>query len=199
MNIKKLIITAGLLLFLPLSAVAKDIIPDRIFAVAPSEINENTIEEKQEITLYALEDYSLFDNALNIKKGEELLFILEKYNHATRGKRNGAYSVTLKSPLPEDGDYVISGLMLVAQPSDLKSWAGKIGITVTGKALKIPGFSQAVAAAKGIIKPDEEKGRFRTVSRNVYESTPLKYVEKGKEFEVETDGVVKIFLRNTTN
>ena len=199
MNIKKLVLLAGLLFFLPLSAGAKDIIPDKIFAVAPTTITENTIEETQEITLYALDDYSIFDDALKIKKGEELVFILDKYNPAMRGKRNGAYSVTLKSPLPEDGDYVLSGMMFVAQQSDLKSWANKIGITVTGKALKIPGFSQAVAAAKGIIKPDEEKGRFRTVSRNVFESTPLKYVEKGKEFEVETDGIVKIFLRNTIN
>ena len=196
MDIKKLVTAAALLLLLPISALGADILPEKLFAVAQYDINKNTIKSTHEVTLYALDDYSLFEDSLSIKKGEKLVFILDGYNPATRGKRNGSFSVTLKSPLPKNNDLVLSGVMKVATPKDLKGLANTIGITVVGKVLKVPGFSQAVAAAKGLIKPDEEKGRFRTVSRNVYESTPLKYVEKGKEFNLETDGIAVIKLRN---
>ena len=193
---KKLLVIFGMLLFCPLFAGAGEIIPEKIVAVAQYEINKDTIKERQEISLYSADDYSLFDDTLKIKKGEKLEFILNSYSEPTRGKRNGAYKVTLKSPLPESSDYVLSGTMKVATEADLAGMAKSLGISVVGKALKIPGFSQAIAAAKGIIDPDEEKGRFRTVSRNVYESTPLKYTEKGQDFSIETDGVVVIKLRN---
>lgn len=196
MNIKKIILTAGILLCLPVSTLGAEIIPEKLFAVAQHEINENTIKSTQEVTLLALDDYSLFDDTLEIKKGEELLFILDEYKPATRGKRNGVYNVTLKHPQPKESGSVLSGTMQVATPTDFKGMAQKLGITVVGKALKVPGFSQAVAAAKGLINPDEEKGRFRSVSRNVYESTPLSLAEKGKEFNIETDGIVVIKLRN---
>ncbi len=196
MNIKKLVILAGLLFLSPISALGADIIPEKLFAVAQSHINENTIKSTQEIRLYALDDYSLFEDSLKIKKGETLVFVLDKYNPATRGKRNGAYSVTLKSPMPTNSNYVLSGTMRVATPTDFKGMAGKVGVSIAGKILKVPGFSQAVAAAKGIINPDEEEGRLKTVEKNVYESTPLTYAEKGKEFNIETDGVVVIKLRN---
>ena len=74
--------------------------------------------------------------------------------------------------------------------------AKNLGISAAGKILTVPGFSQAIAAAKGIINPDEEVGRLKTVEKNVYESTPLSYAEKGKDFVVEPDGVVVIKLRN---
>lgn len=193
---KKLVIIFGILLFCPLFANAADIIPEKILAVAEYEINKNTINKIQEVSLYSADDYCLFDDTLKIKKGEKLVLILNGYSVPTRGKRNGIYKVTLKSPLPESSDYVLSGTMKVATPADIKGMATNLGISVVGKALKIPGFSQAVAAAKGLINPDEEKGRFRTVSRNVFESTPLKYTEKGEDFSIERDGVVVIKLRN---
>ena len=179
-----------------LPARAADILPEKLLAVSNSQINENTIRKTQTVSLYALDDYFLFDDNLNIKKGEKLVFILNSYNPPTRGKRNGAYKVTLKSPQPKESGYVLSGTMHVATPKDLKGMAKNLGISAAGKILKVPGFSQAIAAAKGIINPDEEVGRLKTVEKNVYESTPLSYAEKGKDFVVEPDGVVVIKLRN---
>ncbi len=193
---KKIILVVGLiLLFYPLFASAAEVLPQKIVAVTQYEINEHTINSRHQISLYALKDYSLFDNSLNIKKGERIVLILDSYSAPTRGKRNGYYKVTLKSPLPKESGYVPSGTMQVTTPKDIKGMAESAGITVVGKILKVPGFSQAVAAAKGIINPDEE-GRIKTVEKNVYESTPLSYTEKGKDFVVEPDGLVTIKLRN---
>ena len=193
---RKIVIIFGILLLCNLFANATDVVPEKILAVAEHEINKETINTTQEISLYSVDDYILFDENLKIKKGEKLVFTLDSYSAPTRGKRNGTYKVTLKSPLPKSGNYFLSGTMNVATSKDLMNTAKNLGIKVVGKALKIPGFSQAVAAAKGIINPDEEKGRFRSVSRNVYETTPLKYAEKGEDFMIEPDGIVVIKLRN---
>ena len=193
---KKIVIVIGMLLFCNLSVFAIDIIPKKILAITEFEINKDTINETKEISLYSLEDYTLFDDNLNIKKGEKFVLLLDSYSVPTRGKRNGTYKVTLKSPMPESGDYFLSGTMKPSTKRDFKGTVQNLGIKVVGKGLRMPGFSQAVAAAKGIIKPDEEKGRFRSVSRNVYETTPLKYTEKGNDFLVEPDGIVVIRLRN---
>ena len=193
---KKIILFIGvILLFCPLFASAAEVIPQKIVAVTQSEISEHTIKSKHEISLYALQDYSLFDESLNIKKGEKIVLILDSYSVPTRGKRNGYYKVTLKSPLPKESGYVPSGTMQVTTPKDVKGMAESLGITVAGKILKVPGFSQVVAATKGVINPDEE-GILKTVEKNVYESTPLSYTEMGKDFVVEPDGLVTIKLRS---
>lgn len=194
---KKIILFIGvILLFYPLFASAAEVIPQKIVGVAHSEINANTIESKHEISLYALKDYSLFDDTLEIKKGEELFFILDDYNAPTRGKRDGYYKVTLKKPLPKDSGIVPTGTMRVATEKDLAGMAQNLGITVVGKILKVPGFSQAVAAAKGVINPNEGESRFTSARKNVFYSTPLKYIGVGSDFAVEPDGLVIIKLRS---
>ncbi len=194
---KKIILVVGvILLFYPLFATAAEVMPQKIVAVAQSEIDANTIKSEHEVSLYAIKDYSLFDDSLTLKKGEELRLILDDYNAPTRGKRDGYYKVTLKNPLPKDAGFIPSGTMRVATEKDLKGMAQNLGITVVGKILKVPGFSQAVAAAKGIINPDEGSSRFTTARKNVFYSTPLKYAGIGSEFFVEPDGVVIIKLRN---
>ena len=49
--------------------------------------------------------------------------------------------------------------------------------------------------SKGLINPDEDKSRLKTAGENLYESTPLTYAEKGKDFQVEEDGIVVIKLK----
>ena len=195
MQIKRLVLLIGIFIFMPLIAIG-DVLPQKILAVAQSGIDQNTIKNKQEVVFYSLKDYSLFDDSLIIKKGEKLVFILSNYNNPTIGKRDGSYNVIMKEPLPTKTNYLLSGTIRIATPNDIKGMAGKAGITVAGKILKIPGFSQAVAAAKGVIKPGEE-GRLKTVEKNVFESTPLSYVEKGKDFKIGTDVVVAIKLKNS--
>ena len=87
------------------------------------------------------------------------------------------------------------GKMKVSTPKDYKDILKNTGISIVGHALKFPGFSQAIAISKGLINPDEDKSRLKTAGENLYESTPLTYAEKGKDFEVDEDGIVVIKLK----
>lgn len=178
-----------IMFFVPVFAMA-DILPRTIYAVTPVHMNGQTIQNGNDITLYAIcdETYENFD--IGIKNNEEFSVKIKEYVIAKRGKRDAYYKIQYS----HNGKYY-DGKMKPSTPQDFENIAKKAGITVAGHILKIPGFSQAIAVSKGIINPNEDESRIKSAGKNLYESTPLTYVEKGKDFEVEEDGIVVIKLK----
>ena len=87
------------------------------------------------------------------------------------------------------------GTIRNSTPKDLKEVSKKAGITIVGKVLKIPVFSQVVATSKGIIKPNENQTRLQSAGTNLYKSTPLTYFERGQSLNLEENTIVVIKLK----
>ena len=137
---------------------------------------------------------AIWPDKTEIQKGDSIKIKLIEYKTPSRGKRNGFYLIELI----EAGDSQrekIAGKMRVSTPKDIKEMAKTAGVMITGKVLKVPGFSQAVAISKGLIKPNENEGRLVSAGKNLYESTPLTYIEKGEDFKAEKDGIVVLKLK----
>jgi len=167
-----------------------EIIPNTIYAVTPKHLSASELKQNSNIELIVIES-GAFSSDLCMKEGDKLDVKLIEYIEPKRGKRNGYYKIEFKGI----GGITISGKMRVSEPQDMQSIAKKAGITITGHILKVPGFSQAIAVSKGLINPAENKNRLQSAGENLYQSTPLTYVEKGKDFEVEEDGIVILKIK----
>ncbi len=178
-----------LMLCMPLFAMA-EILPRTIYAVSPKQLTSETISPNEYISLYAIGDDAYAHQDIGIKSHEEIKVKIIEYIEPKRGKRDGYYKIEYNY-----GDIAIMGKMKVSTPKDYKDILQNTGISIVGHALKFPGFSQAIAISKGLINPDEDKSRLKTAGENLYESTPLTYAEKGKDFQVEEDGIVVIKLK----
>ncbi len=181
------------IIFTAKSVIAADILPDNIYAVTDKLLDSKELQVNQEITLISFDSYKLPDKT-EIQKGDSIKIKLIEYKTPSRGKRNGFYLIELI----EAGDSQrekIAGKMRVSTPKDIKEMAKTAGVMITGKVLKVPGFSQAVAISKGLIKPNENEGRLVSAGKNLYESTPLTYIEKGEDFKAEKDGIVVLKLK----
>ena len=75
---------------------------------------------------------------------------------------------------------------------DIKEIIESASVSLAGKLLKVPGFTQAFATAKGLIKPNEGQSRLKSAGQNLYESTPLTYIKEGEDLEIEPDSIVVI-------
>lgn len=169
-------------------AVFGEIIPNTIYAVTPKALNSYNLKIGDRINLYVLKTGKL-SKELNLNYGDEIELLILGYSKPKRGKLNGYYKVEYIS------SNIQKGKMRVSTPMDMKEIAETAGITVAGLILQIPGFSQAIAVSKGLIAPNENQTRIESAGKNLYESTPLTYIEKGNEFTVEKDGIVVIRLR----
>ena len=185
----KLLYTLVILLFMP-AIVMAEILPRTIYAVSPKPLTTKTINANDYISLYAIGEDAYAHQDIGIKNHEEINVKIIEYIEPKRGKRDGYYKIEYNY-----GDIAIMGKMKVSTPKDYKDILQDTGISIVGHALKIPGFSQAIAISKGLINPDENKTRLKSAGENLYESTPLTYAEKGKDFEVEEDGIVVIKLK----
>ncbi len=175
------------------------VIPNTIYAVTQENLNCKNIKNNQTLSFISFASYDIEKENLSINKGDKIYIKILEYVKPTRGKRNGYYKIQLteiegKEKFP-DGKFI--GKMRVSNPKDIKSIAKSAGVTVAGHILKVPGFSQAIAVSKGLLKPNEDMGRFESAGKNLYESTPLTYIEKGEDFNVEKDGIVVFKLKIT--
>ena len=183
----KIIYTLLLIFLLPVFVYAQ-IIPDTIYAATPVTLTNESLKQSDIIELYTIKTGKLTKN-INLDKGEKIQITIIKYIKPKRGKRNGYYNVVY------NGKESMNGTMRISTPVDVKNLTAKAGMSAAGFLLNIPLVPQAVAAAKGIVKPNENQNRIQSAGHNIYESTPLTYVEKGTDFFVEKDGVVVIRLK----
>ena len=195
----KKIITIIFLFILFMNMQAKaEIIPNKIYAVSPQKIEKENIKEGDNITFISLKDCKIIED-LELSEKAEITIEVQKYNKPKRGKRDGYLKVKVISY--EDlntnkqinlKERNITGTLKHSTPKDLKDIIESAGVSVVGKLLKVPGFSQAFAAAKGLIKPNEGESRLKSAGHNLYESTPLTYIEEGKDLTIDVDSIVVI-------
>ncbi len=168
-------------------------IPNRIYTVTEKDLNTSNIEINHELTLLSFDNYNITKD-INIKKGDKLILIPIEYKIPKRGKRNGYYKVKIIKIIYKDNTYIfeknIIAKMRSSNPKDFKTIAKSAGVTITGHILKVPGFSQVIAASKGLIKPNEGENRLQSAGKNLYKSTPLTYIEKGEDFSAEKDSII---------
>lgn len=199
---KKLLITAVLLFMLPVF-VSAEVIPHNVYAISHNTIYNNDIEEGKEISFQAIGEYQISE-IYSIEENSILKLKIDEYVEAKRGKRNGYIKVHLiEFTIPSEGGRIknvnndnIYGTLRLSTEKDMKNIAKSAGVSVVGHILKIPGFSQAIAVSKGLIAPNPEQSRLQSAGKNLYESTPLVYGEKGKELKIEEDSIVVIKLKS---
>jgi hypothetical protein len=167
-----------------------EVLSRTIYTVTPFHITYETINNNKQISLYNLAIKEQDNSDIGILQNEEIKITLKDYVNATRGKRNGYYKVAYQYK-----NNIYYGTLRESTPHDFKEIAKTTSLFVMGQVLKVPGFTQAVAISKGIIKPNENQTRLKSVGENLYQSTPLKYMEKGSEFDVDEDDVLVLKLK----
>lgn len=168
-----------------------DIIPSKVYAVT-----QNTISAKKsglKIDLVVAKECELED--ITIKDGDNIKVSLSEYVQPKRGKRNGYYKVKLLRVNTTQINGAYYGTMKVAEPKDTAEVLKKAGTTVAGVALGVPGLSQGIAVAKGLISPNDNESRMQSAGKNLYESTPLPLVNKGTDFYASQNSIVVLSLR----
>ena len=200
---KKILVLAFSFFFIIIFNSAKaDIIADKIYVTSIENINVEALKINQQIKLYAIQEHKLGDKSFIEEKSELTLKIKEKIEEK-RGKRNEYLKVELISyTIPSKNEkivpfkgYIYTGTLRNSKPKDLKEISKKAGITIVGKVLNIPGFSQAVAASKGLIKPNENQSRLKSAGTNLYKSTPLTFFEKGNSLTINENTVLVVKLK----
>ena len=138
-------------------------------------------------------------------ENEALLRVkITQIHNAKRGKRDGyietklvAYSLTNKGN--EAIDVTNNNLELKISrylEADYKGFAQSTATSVVGHVVGIPFLNQGVAAVKGAVKPIEGKSRIKSAGINAYKSTPLTYIEKGKELNINPGDKITISFKS---
>ncbi len=174
-----------------------------IYAVSDKNIETAELKPGNVVVFYTTDKYSL-NKDVKLEENTELNLKIKKYIPPKRGKRDGYLKVELISyTLPNENKKTevnnTSGTLRLSTPKDLKETAKHAGVSAAGHILKIPGFSQALAVSKGLIKPNPEESRLKSAGENLYESTPLTYTRKGEDLAIETDSIVVIRLKQKNN
>lgn len=196
---KIFLVLCGLLILLSQSANA-EILYHKIYAVSHSNIE--FFEKNDILNFYSLDDYEISTNEF-IEKNSLITVKIEEVVNPKRGQRNGYLKVKIVSySVPTKGNETvvkekenIEGTLRLSTPKDLKEIAKKASVSVVGKVLQIPGFSQAVAFSKGLIKPNPQQNRLQSAGTNLYESTPLKLTKKGKSLSIAEDSIVVLKVK----
>ncbi len=147
-------------------------------------------DEAHNVRLKVLEENS-FENGITFEKDSILTARVIKVIDPKRGKRNGYLIVQpLTYTIPSTGETknidveAWSAKVLGYKPFDVKKSAVGAGLAVAGHFVK--GIGQFYYFGKGIIKPEEGENRLVSGVKNVYENSPLAYIEEGEEVHVET-------------
>lgn len=114
-----------------------------------------------------------------------------KIQPARRGKMDGYIDTMLVAySVPSEGNKAIDvsekKLMMKVKlysETDFKGLAESAATTVVSHVFDVPFLSQGVAAVKGAVTPIEGESRVKSAGISVYESTPLVYINKGRELE----------------
>ncbi len=200
---KRIIILIFCVAFIPLFANANAVI-NKIYAVSTNEHSTAELcSRNKQISVRTLDTYNV-TKTLAVEKNSDLILEVQEYINPKRGKMNGYLKIKLlKHSIPskddiyeDDSDKNIKGTLRLSEKKDKKELAKTVGISVTGHILKVPGFSQAVALSKGLIKPNPEQTRLQSAGHNLYKSTPLTYVEKGNDLSIEKDAIIVLHIKN---
>ena len=121
------------------------------------------------------------------------------------GKRQGYFEIHPIKYTTSEGEFDIKNNALVIkisnyQPLDKKEIAKKAATTgvtaVAGKVLKVPVLSQGVSFVKGVKNSEEGERKIVSGVKQVYEDSPLSYVEKGDSLKIYNGEKVKLHFSN---
>jgi len=199
--IRLLLVICFLIMTFNLQASA-EVLAHKIYAISHFQYNMDEIHENSILEFHSIDDYKISD-VDTVPQNSIITIKVNKIIYAKRGKRDGYLKVKLISyTIPEQDNKTknissknLIGSLKLTTKKDLKGIAKNTGISVVGHVLKVPGFSQAVAATKGLIKPNPNQNRLQSVGTNVYKSTPLVYTEKGKNIKIDEDSIVLIKIK----
>lgn len=129
-----------------------------------------------------------------------------RVEYAKRGKRDGYIEAKLLAyALPSENNRTVdisekNFIVKVKRytPTDFKGIAQSAATSVAGQVLSIPFFTQGVAAVKGAVKPIDGQSRLKSAGISAYESSPLTYLNKGKDLNVSLGDKLTIILKIDT-
>lgn len=199
---KKIVLNILLIMFLCPSMALAEVIPHTLYAISHEHLSRNDLNINQNISFQSIDRYEISDFDY-VEKNAIVTVKIKEYIEPKRGKRNGYLKVQLMSyTIPSENNRIkdaqdlnIYGTLRLSTKKDKKEIAKSSGVSVAGHILKIPGFSQAVAVSKGLIKPNPEQNRLQSAGTNLYESTPLTLSEYGEDIKIEEDTVVVMRLK----
>lgn len=199
--IRLLLLLFSLFVLLPANA---EILSHKIYAISHNNIASEQIVPNSILQFQAIEQYLISDIEY-VEKNSILNLKVNEYVQPKRGKRDAYLKVELLSyTVPSKNDETVNienkkltGTLKLSTPKDVKEIAKSAGVTVAGRILKIPGFSQAIAISKGLIKPNPEQNRLQSAGTNLYESTPLTLAEVGENLCIEQDSIVVIKVKES--
>ena len=180
-----------------------EILSHKVYAISHKNIVHEQLEKNSSLQFQTLDKYQISDINF-IEKNAILTVKVKEHIHPKRGKRDGylkiniiSYTIpSLNNKIIDAFDTEIYGTLKLTTKKDLKEIAKSAGVSVVGHVLKIPGFSQAVAVSKGLIKPNPDQNRLQSAGTNLYQSTPLTYKDKGKDICIEEDSIVVIKVKS---
>lgn len=174
--------------------------------------NENEVDTTNKVIVESLEDFSVdnncntvkfkvlkensFENGITFEKDSIISAKAARVVEPKRGKRNGylviapeSYTVPSKNNenIKINDEYWFANVVGY-KPFDVKKAAFGAGLGVAGHFIK--GIGQIFYFGKGIITPNEGEGRLKSGAKNVYENSPLCYIEEGEEVNIKTGDVL---------
>lgn len=196
---KKIIASLFIIFLFTITQANAEIIPNKIYAISSQTINKENIKEGDTITFISLKPCKIIDD-IELAEKAEITIKVNEYIKPKRGKKNGYLKIKVISYSEDkDGSNIIdlsnrniTGSLKPSTPKDIKEIVESASVSLAGKLLKVPGFTQAFATAKGLIKPNEGQSRLKSAGQNLYESTPLTYIKEGEDLEIEPDSIVVI-------
>lgn len=196
---KKIIASLFIIFLFTITQANAEIIPNKIYAISSQTINKENIKEGDTITFISLKPCKIIDD-IELAEKAEITIKVNEYIKPKRGKKNGYLKIKVISYSEDkDGSNLvdlsnrnITGSLKPSTPKDIKEIVESASVSLAGKLLKVPGFTQAFATAKGLIKPNEGQSRLKSAGQNLYESTPLTYIKEGEDLEIEPDSIVVI-------
>ncbi len=196
---KKIIASLFIIFLFSITQANAEIIPNKIYAISSQTINKENIKEGDTITFISLKPCKIIDD-IELAEKAEITIKVNEYIKPKRGNKNGYLKIKVISYSEDkDGNNLvdlsnrnITGSLKPSTPKDIKEIVESASVSLAGKLLKVPGFTQAFATAKGLIKPNEGQSRLKSAGQNLYESTPLTYIKEGEDLEIEPDSIVVI-------
>ena len=152
-------------------------------------LSDFSFEDKSKnVSLKVLKE-NVFENGITFEEDSILNVKVTKVIDPKRGKRNGyliveplTYTIPSKGITETVNEPSWCAKVLGYKPFDVKQSAVGAGLAVAGHFVK--GIGQFYYFGKGLIKPEEGENRLKSGVKNVYENSPLAYIEEGEEAHV---------------
>jgi len=192
---KKVILLFGLL-FLFCMILPVQAFDDTSNKAVVQSLEDFSVDDSENIVKFKVVEENTFDNGITFENGSIISAKVMKVVEPKRGKRNGYLVIDAKTyTVPSKGDETVEitdecwlANVVGYKPFDVKKAAFSAGLGVAGHFVK--GIGQIYYFGKGVISPNEGEGRLKSGVKNVYENSPLTYIEEGEEVNIKTGDIL---------